>query len=381
MGTAFITFKSQRAAQLCAQSITSPNPHQCITKLAPEPRDILWENHSRSNKNKFIRQVIVNASIWALTILWLFPSTYFLSLASYEKLSEKVPYLVNLSKSAPWVISLIKTVLPSILTSTFMVAMPNIFLGISYQQCYVSYSELEIATINRYYRFVIFNVLFVFLLGPAFIDIIIGVIQAPTHITSVLAVNLPKGAAFFINYVILQTSSHGLEILQIGVPLFYTYLFGNRFVVKTPRDLQNSQKPYPFPYYYYLPTHILILVICITYSMINPLILVFGVIYYGIAIVVYRYQFAYAYIKQYETNGQYWRYMFRYVSDGLIIFQLAMIGLLALKDAVTASLALLPLLVGTVYFKIYHRQTFRALMKYVPLESLKDHTSSPDVIS
>ncbi|ORX91417.1 DUF221-domain-containing protein, partial [Basidiobolus meristosporus CBS 931.73] len=365
-GTAFITFREQSAAQLCAQSIASSSPHQCVTKLAPEPRDILWENHTRSNNNKFIRRVIVNISIWALTILWLFPSTYFLSLASYEKLSEKVPYLAIVVSNTPWVKSLIQTVLPSILMSTFMVAMPNIFLGVSYQQCYSSYSELEISTINRYYRFIIFNVLFVFLLGYAFVDVIIEVIQSPTHITNVLADNLPKGAAFFINYVILQTSSHGFEILQIGVPLFYTYLFGNRFVAKTPRDLQKCQKPYPFPYYYYLPTHILILVICITYSIINPLILVFGVIYYGIAIVVYRYQFAYAYTKQYEANGRYWRYMFRYVSDGLIIFQLAMIGLLALKKAVTASLALLPLLGGTIYFKFYHRNTFRALMKYVP---------------
>ncbi|KAK9767175.1 hypothetical protein K7432_003205 [Basidiobolus ranarum] len=347
--TAFITFKTQASAQLCSQTISRVDPRFCHTKLAPEPRDILWRNHTVSSNGKWLRRAIVNGSIWALTVLWLFPSTYFVSFASYEKLSERWPSLVIIGTANPWLKSVIQNVLPSLLISLFMVAMPNIFLGISMWECFSSYSSLESAVVNRYYRFAIFNVLFVFLLGFAFIEVILEVIQTPTSITSVLAKNLPQGAAFFINYVILQTASHGLEIAQIGSSLFYSLLFANRWYARTPRDLQNARRPWSFPFYYYFPTHILVLVICITYSIINPLILLCGVMYFGIALIVYKYQFAYVYVKRYEYN--------------------------ALKEAISPSIGLVPLLGGTVAFKVICRSKFRNRMKYIPLECLCDRDS------
>ncbi|ORY01920.1 DUF221-domain-containing protein, partial [Basidiobolus meristosporus CBS 931.73] len=365
-GTAFITFKSQSSAQLCSQSISHSESQLCHTELAPEPRDVLWANHTVSANGKWVRRIIVNLSLWALTILWLFPSTYFVSFASYDKLSERWPFLVIVGTANPWLKSIIQNVLPSILISLFMVAMPNIFLGISTWECFSSYSALESAVVNRYYRFAIFNVLFVFLLGFAFIEVILEVIQTPTSITSVLAKNLPQGAAFFINYVILQTASHGLEIAQVGSSLFHSFIFANRWYARTPRDLQHARRPWAFPFYYYFPTHILVLVICITYSMINSLILLCGVMYYGIGLVVYKYQFAFVYVKRYEYNGKYWRYVFRYVSDGLLIFQLSMIGILALKQAFSPSIGLVPLLGITVAFKVVCRSKFRDRMKYIP---------------
>ncbi|ORX90481.1 DUF221-domain-containing protein, partial [Basidiobolus meristosporus CBS 931.73] len=364
--TAFLTFETQVSAQLCAQSIVSSKPETCHTKMAPEPRDLLWSNLTYNSQHKLLRRFLVNCSVWALTILWLFPSTYFVSFASYNKVVEKLPWIKIIETGSPWIKNLIETMLPSILISLFMIAMPNIILGISSFESFPSYSQLEMASINRYYRFAIFNVLFVFLLGFAFIDVILAVIQSPTSIVEVLANNIPKGAAFFINYVILQTCSHGLEILQVGAPLFHCYAFANSWVCKTPRELQTRRKPWAFPYYYYLPMHLLILVICITYSIINPLILFFGAIYFGIALVVYKYQFAYAYVKSYEANGKIWKYIFRYISHGLVIFQLTMLGVISLRNSFVSGMTLIPLLGCTIYFVYYCQSTYREHTKYVP---------------
>ncbi|KAK9707714.1 hypothetical protein K7432_010033 [Basidiobolus ranarum] len=369
-GTAFVTFQTQVSAQLCAQSIISTDPESCNTKMAPEPRDLIWSNLTFNSQHKLLRSFLVNSSVWALTILWLFPSTYFVSFASYNQVSARLPWIQIIATKSPWIKNLIETMLPSILISLFMIAMPNIMLGLSSFDSFSSYSQLELASINRYYRFAIFNVLFVFLLGSAFIEVILAVIQSPASIIKVLADHIPKGAAFFINYVILQTCSHGLEILQVGAPLFHCYAFANSWISKTPRELQTHRKPWPFPYYYYLPTHILVLVICITYSIINPLILFFGTIYFGLALLVYKYQFAYAYIKNYEANGKIWKYIFQYISHGLVIFQLTMLGVISLKNSFISGLTLLPLLGCTIYFIYYCRSRYRDHTKYVPLDAL-----------
>ncbi|KAK9765224.1 hypothetical protein K7432_006622 [Basidiobolus ranarum] len=112
--------------------------------------------------------------------------------------------------------------------------------------------------------------------------------------------------------------------------------------------------------------------------MINPLILLCGVMYFGIGLIVYKYQFAFVYVKRYEYNGKYWRYVFRYVSDGLLIFQLSMIGVLALKQAFSPSIGLVPLLGGTVAFKVICRSKFRDRMKYIPLERLYERETETE---
>ncbi|KAK9765223.1 hypothetical protein K7432_006621 [Basidiobolus ranarum] len=63
-GTAFITFKTQSSAQLCSQSIAHSDSQLCHIELAPEPRDVLWANHTVSPNGKWIRRVIVNLSLW-----------------------------------------------------------------------------------------------------------------------------------------------------------------------------------------------------------------------------------------------------------------------------------------------------------------------------
>lgn len=62
--TAFITFKNAASAQLCAQSVVSQRIGGYNVRMAPEPRDILWENLTASKENRGMRRVIINSSIW-----------------------------------------------------------------------------------------------------------------------------------------------------------------------------------------------------------------------------------------------------------------------------------------------------------------------------
>ncbi|RUO98913.1 hypothetical protein BC936DRAFT_140763, partial [Jimgerdemannia flammicorona] len=220
----------------------------------------------------------------------------------------------------------------------------------------------------RYYHFSIFNVLIVFLLGTTFLNTIIDLVYTPTSILTLLANSLPQGANFFVNYVVFNTCAHAMELVQLGSQLFGHFFATLPFIAITPRVLSKHTRPWWFPFYYYYPNHILVFVIVITYSLIQPLIIVFGLLYFAIALVVFKYQFAFAYVRRYESGGKYYRRMLRYTSDGLIVFQLLMIGLFYLKKAVVAGTLAIPLLVLTGYCKIYLRTLFRERCKFLAVD-------------
>lgn len=305
----------------------------------------------------------------SLTIFWLFPVSFILSLTSIESLSQHFGFLDSFLASSTLVRSFIQHVLPMLLVTLFMSLLPWILFGkwtkkhpinmtthsiavISKQQDFVSYSELEDTVLCRYYRFAIFNVLIVFLLGTTFLSTMLDVLHEPARVIHLLAKFLPQGANFFLSYILFNSSSHAMELLQLGSQLFGHWFAFIPFISNTPRKLARHTKPWPFPFYYYYPNHILVFVIAMTYSVIQPLILLIALLYFSLALVCFRHQFAYCYVRRYESNGFLYRRMAGYTSDGLLIFQMTVMGLLYLKGVWIAATAIIPLAVFTVWAKI-----------------------------
>ncbi|KAI8575369.1 hypothetical protein K450DRAFT_215831 [Umbelopsis ramanniana AG] len=379
--TAFVTFKSWKSAQLCAQGITCWKPNVLKTALAPEPRDILWSNlMRRGRRGKIIgrlRDWVVFAAVWGLTIFWLFPISFILGLTSLEVLSRHFNFLQSFMGTSSVVRSFIQNVLPTMLVTLFMSLLPWILCELSKQQGFKSYSQLEDCVLRRYYHFAIFNVLIVFLLGTTFLTTIMSVLYSPTSIIQLLAESLPQGANFFLNFIMFNSCSHAMELAQLGTQLFGRLLILIPCISPTPRVFQRLSSPWSFPYYYYYPNHILIFVIVLTYSIIQPLILLFGLFYFGIALVVFKHQFAYAYIRRYESNGRYYRRMVRYTTDGLLIFQLTMVGLLYLKKAFAPATFVVPLVILTCWSKVQFSRLFQARCKYfaVDIDELDEVTA------
>ncbi|CAG8560685.1 1315_t:CDS:2 [Paraglomus occultum] len=370
--TGFVTFKLHTTAAMAAQSIACSRPHTLTTKMAPEPRDILWDNLTKRFNNQMLRYFVVNLFVWALTIFWLFPIFAILTLTSIDSLSKRISILGPFLEASPLIRTLLQNVLPTVLVSIFMGILPWILMEISKREALTSYSKLEETVLKRYYYFSFFNVFLVFLLGITFLESIFDIINTPTSIIQILAKSLPQGATFFINYVIFNTCTHGLELLQVGSQIFLHIILTTRFVASTPRMLQRVTSPWNFQFYYYYPMHILVLVITITYSTINPLILCFSLVYYSIAYVIFKHQFAYCYVKRYEAAGKFYRLVFRYTTDGLIIYQLTVLGLIWLRGAIAPGAFLVPSIVGTFYFKYYCHKTFYSRTHYLALDTILD---------
>ena len=69
---------------------------QCLTHLAPEPRDIVWASISYSPVNALVREWIVMAAMVVLQFFWFIPITALASLLSPEEIRKTMPWLADL---------------------------------------------------------------------------------------------------------------------------------------------------------------------------------------------------------------------------------------------------------------------------------------------
>ena len=97
----------------------------------------------------------------------------------------------------------------------------------------------------------------------------------------------------------------------------------------------------------------------------------FGLLYFIIGGFVYKYQLLYAMDHRQHSTGRAWTIICNRIIVGLLVFQIAMIGQLALSSAIKRSILVVPLLVGTIWFSYFYRATYEPLMKFIALRSLK----------
>jgi hypothetical protein len=77
--------------------------------------------------------------------------------------------------------------------------------------------------------------------------------------------------------------------------------------------------------------HCLIFIVVLCYSIISPIVILPGAIYFGTAWMVYKNQLLFVYVKQSEGRGRLWKMAYNRTVAGLFIFQFLTAGLLSTK--------------------------------------------------
>ncbi|KAJ7471304.1 hypothetical protein B0H11DRAFT_2041193 [Mycena galericulata] len=375
--TAFVTFEKMSSAQVAIQVVHAPVPLQCKSYPAPEPRDIVWSNMTPSQMNIQTRDVFVLGMISLLFFTWLFPITALASLLSYNEIKKTMPWLGRLIDSNDKVRAIVQNSLPSVAMITLNAMLPFILEGLTYQQGYRARSWIEYSLLKKYFLFLLVNVVFIFLLASTYLQLVYELANFPAKIPEKLARALQAGRArnFFLSYVILQgLGIMPLQLLNLGVtiPRFFRL-----FVTRTPRDFAELNAPPMINYGIVYPQAILMFVITMLYSVTQPLILIFGAIYFGNAYVVYKYKLLFVFYKPYESQGQAWPITFVRLIWGVMIFLIFMTGFFLLQNTYASSklsyvitVMLGPLIVGTLLWSWYVDKALKPLSEFVSLSSV-----------
>ncbi|KAI5810195.1 hypothetical protein DFH27DRAFT_179369 [Peziza echinospora] len=374
---AFVTLNSVAAAQMAVQAVLDPKPAEFVARLAPAPSNIIWRNTYMPRYQRMARSWSISIFIFFLTVIWLVPVGLLAGLLNLKSIRKVWPQLADVLEQSEIASSLVQNFLPTAVLTLLNVAVPYLYDYLSSFQGMLSQADVELSVISKNFFFTFFNLFFAFsVFGTAsnMYSVVKDSLKDTTKIAYLLAKSLQGLAPFYINLIALQgIGMFPFRLLDFGsVALYPVTLAG----AKTPRDYAKLHQPSVFSYGFFLPQPILVLILCIVYSVLpsGTLVLFFGLIYFLIGYFVHKYQLLYAMDHPLHSTGQAWSMITYRLLTGIVLFQSAMAGWFALRAAFFRALLILPLMATTVWFAWFYRRTFSSLTRYIALRAITDDT-------
>ncbi|KAF2433451.1 DUF221-domain-containing protein [Tothia fuscella] len=369
---AFVTMDSTAACQMAVQAVLDDSPLQLIANSSPAAADVVWPNTYLPRSTRMWKAWSITALIALLTIFWSVVLVPIAGLIDLNRIHSVWPALGNWLKSHPLAKSLVSTQLPTFVISLLNVLVPYFYEWLSNRQGMISQGDVELSIISKNFIFLFFNFFLVFTaLGTAALAPEDFGNEPPRETANRLAKNIEDIRGFYVNYIVLQgLGLFPFRLLEFGSVFMYPItLIG----AKTPRDYAEVVQPPVFSYGFFLPQNLLIFLICIVYSVLRESwqVLLPGLAYFIIGYFVYKYQLLYAMDHRQHSTGGSWMMVCDRIVVGLVIFQISMFGQLALRSAVKRSLLIIPLLVITLWFSYVFNRSYKPLMKFIALRSIR----------
>jgi hypothetical protein len=374
---AFVTLDSVASAQMAIQAVLDPSPLQLLANSCPAPSDVVWSNTYLPRSKRMMRAWGITILIGLLTIVWSFLLVPIAGVLNTCSIHAVWPSFADLLDSHVVLQSLVNTQLPTLALTLLNVAVPYVYDWLSNLQGMISQGDVELSVISKNFFFTFFNFFIIFTTlstASGFIDMLQqfgNQLSKTSEIANALALSLQKVLPFYVNFIILQAFGlFPLRLMELGALTLYPI---NLIGSKTPRDYAELVQPPVFSYGFFLPQTMLIFIICMVYSVLRESwrVLLAGLAYFMIGHFVHKYQLLYAMEHRQHATGRGWMMMCDRVIVGMVLFQLTTAGQLALQQAVYRAVAIVPLILGTLWFGYVYSRTYRPLMKYIALKSLR----------
>lgn len=363
--SALVFFTSRVTAAAAGQSLHDQMVDSWTVIDAPEPRQIIWKNLLIKFYSREIRQYVVYIIV-ALTILfYMIPIGLISAVTTLKNLVKYLSFLKPIVE-----IVAIKTVLeaylPQLALIIFLALLPKLLLYLSKAEGIPSQSHAVRAASGKYFYFTILNVFIGITVGGTLFDTFKTIEDRPKEIVSILAKSLPSNATFFLTFVALKFFvGYGLELSRI-VPLIIFHL-KRKYLCKTETEVKEAWAPGDLGYVSRVPGDLLIITIVLCYSVIAPIILPFGVLYFGLGWLILRNQALKVYVPSYESNGRMWPHIHVRLIGALLLYQVTMLGYFGVKKFHYTPFVIVLLILSLIFIFVCQKKFYRSFQS-VPLE-------------
>lgn len=376
--TAAVVFFTDRVtAALAAQSLHCQMVDKWTVTEAPEPRQLIWENLKIKFFSRIVRQYVIYFLVAITILFYMVPIAFVSAITTLANLQKALPFLKPVVDIA-FIRTILESYLPQIALIVFLAMLPKFLMFLSKSEGIPSQSHAIRAASGKYFYFSVLNVFIGVTLAGSLFENLKALEEKPNSFITLLATSLPKSATFFLTYVALKFFvGYGLELSRI-IPLIIFHL-KKKYLCKTEAEVKEAWYPGDLSYATRVPSDMLILTITFCYSVIAPLILVFGVIYFGLGWLILRNQALKVYVPSYESYGRMWPHIHTRILAALFLFQLVMFGYLGVKLFVWAIL-LVPLIFISLVFGYVCRQKFYGGFEHTALEvACRELKQRPDL--
>ncbi|CEP61437.1 Csc1p LALA0_S03e02850g [Lachancea lanzarotensis] len=377
--TAFVTMDSVANAQMAAQAVLDPRVHYFITRLAPAPHDIKWDNVCLSRKERLTKVWSVTIFIGFCSFFLIIPVSYLATLLNLKTISRFWPQLGKFLKQKQWAQNLVTGLLPTYLFTLLNIGIPYFYEFLTSRQGLVSYSEEEVSLVSKNFFYTFVNLFLVFTLAGTASNYW-GYLSDTTKIAYQLATSVKEFSLFYVDLIILQgIGMFPFKLLLAGSLLGFPFV---KIKCKTPRQEKELMKPPIFNFGLQLPQPILVLIVTLIYSVMSTKILASGLAYFVIGFYVYKYQLLFATDHLPHSTGKVWPLIFRRVILGLLLFQLTMAGTLAgFQGGWILSCFLAPLPLITLSFLWDFEKNYLPLSNFIALSSIRENERDNTMVS
>lgn len=360
----FVTFTSVCQAQMIAQSLNYSSYDKLESEVAPAEVDVYWSNMSSGPKERSWRKPAFRILTIAMILLWTIPIGAVQSLVSIQNLSKALPGFVELLQQSPALYGFVSGLLPVLVVTIFMALLVPICAWLAIGEGSDSISKITMNQFGKLFYFNFWNVFLVSTVSSSILQSLRNIIEDPTSTVTILGQALPLVATFFVDYIIiLALNSSSLRLLNIG-GLILNYIFLK--MAKTDRNKRAIVKPYAMQWAVQLAEMCLVFCLVYTYTPIQPLITVFGVVYFAMSYWIYKYQVMYCFEVDIQSGAALWPRSFKYIIISMVTGQVCWIGLLLIRKTWMGYI-IIPLPFLTIAFYMFVHGKYYLPGKYLSI--------------
>jgi len=354
---AFVTFRTLTSTTVAVQSQLDEKSSTMRVYTAPEPLDVAWNNVGISQNSRMARRAVTKTLYYLILLFWGVLTSVIGAVTSTQALSRQIPALRQLLHEHPMLTEYLNWFAPLVLVSVVGVVNPLMGLMSRFEARF-SESAADKRTMERYFSFLVIQVFLFYSIAGTVFKTFVEILEMPSKIVNTLGSTIPKNAAFYIQYIIVQLFwmlcielLRGFDCVLGGLRRMFA---GRPITLRERVSLFCGCFPTSYPSPLNLPSTmaqiLLVYFIAIVYAVIQPLILPTSFVFFALANLVYTTTLTTSRKLMYDSGGSFWwNSAYRCIVMGLTISQLTLIGVILIKQGYTQALSLWVLLFLTLY--------------------------------
>ncbi|MCJ1385080.1 hypothetical protein MMC17_008198 [Xylographa soralifera] len=389
----FATYENVEEAHSVAYKARKYHTDGISIKLAPKPKDLIWNNLALSKGPRKAKKFMNNIWVALLTVVWIVPNSLIaVFLTRLSNLSAVWPAFAATFDSNPTTWAAVQAVAAPGLTSLVYLLLPIVFRRLQIRAGDMTKTSREHHVMHRLYAFFVFNNLIVFSTVSGIWSFVSLVILSHNNNESVwdaintgdlpskIMVALCTVSPFWVTWLLQRNLGAAVDLAQI-INLTWIW-FARTFMNPTPRQSIEWTAPPSFDYASYYNYFLFYSTVSLCYATIQPIVLPVTFLYFVIDCWLKKYLLLYVFITKTESGGQFWKVLFNRVLFATILANF--IAALVIKAAFgswTMLGCMVPLPVLLLAFKVYCSRTFDDQCKYYAETSgTKDLEAFPSAI-
>ncbi|KAF7964597.1 hypothetical protein HWV62_5091 [Athelia sp. TMB] len=387
----FASMASVPYAHIVGNLLRGKHPKGTTITLAPNPKDIIWENMDKTSgelmRKRFIGFIYLSLIAFFNTV----PLFIISVLANLSSLQGAVPFIESWAENSPETFAIVSGVLPPAVSGFFGFFLPKIVRWLSQYQGDLTQSKLDRSVVGRYYSFLVISQLIVFtLIGVIFNTVRNLIIEADNkeslsyiwkhnlgRLAGTIGATYIDQASYWLTYFPLRGFLVFFDLAQI-LNVVWTSL-KKRLFGRTPRDIREWTKPADFEYAIYYTNILFMGTVAMVFAPLAPIVALAAAVVFWISSWVYKYQLMFVFTSKVESGGRLWNVMVNRLLVSVILMQLLFILTIWLQGpgGIFFWVSSIPPVVIILLFKLFLNQKFdRAFRYYIPTMQELQHVTT-----